>query len=400
MTISRLAAWLAVGAVLAGPGVPRCRGLGADSLHAALEPRACAARSPRTGRHCEQLRTRRRRVRERGAPLPDERIQRQRAVAGARTRPARLRTLRRRSGPADRGLRLLARLRQRVSVQLADRSRRRARHGHSTAAAAAPPHPRHAPRRCRRRTPAPAPTPVAGCGRRRFATIKRTSLAGRRRRVTIEMDGEALYPSGAAGQSAAVFFDLRGARASASLQDATLKFTDDVVREIRLGRHPQNTTRVVMDMDGVESYSVFTLYNPYRVVMDFKRSRAATPAGRLGARRTRTSVHHPPPCRIVRRQSWNRNRPVDAGRRRRSRALRPRRRRTCPPPLPSANLERQVLAGASARARHLAHRHRRRPRRSRPRRARQRRHRGGADARRRAAASEAAREAARHRGRR
>ena len=42
------------------------------------------------------------------------------------------------------------------------------------------------------------------------------------------------------------------------------------MQEIRLGRHPQNTTRVVMDMNGVERYSVFTLYNPYRMVIDFE----------------------------------------------------------------------------------------------------------------------------------
>jgi N-acetylmuramoyl-L-alanine amidase len=47
------------------------------------------------------------------------------------------------------------------------------------------------------------------------------------------------------------------------------------VQEIRLGRHPQNVTRVVMDMEGVESYSVFTLYDPFRIIVDFKRSAAA-----------------------------------------------------------------------------------------------------------------------------
>jgi N-acetylmuramoyl-L-alanine amidase len=49
-----------------------------------------------------------------------------------------------------------------------------------------------------------------------------------------------------------------------------LKFDDEVVREVRLGRHPRNTTRIVFDMQGVESYSVFTLYNPFRMVIDFK----------------------------------------------------------------------------------------------------------------------------------
>ncbi len=50
------------------------------------------------------------------------------------------------------------------------------------------------------------------------------------------------------------------------------------MREIRIGRHPQNTTRVVMDTEGVESYSVFTLYNPYRVIVDFRRKSAVAVA--------------------------------------------------------------------------------------------------------------------------
>jgi N-acetylmuramoyl-L-alanine amidase len=104
--------------------------------------------------------------------------------------------------------------------------------------------------------------------------VKRTSLPDGMR-VTIEMDGEATYHAEQLENPRRVFFDLRGARASAALQDADLKFTDDIVREIRLGRHP-NATRIVMDMEGAESFSVFTLYDPFRVVVDFKRM--ATPA--------------------------------------------------------------------------------------------------------------------------
>src|SRR5205823_3140066 len=69
-----------------------------------------------------------------------------------------------------------------------------------------------------------------------------------------------------------VFFDLKGVRAIAALQDVTLKFDDDVVREIRLGRHPQTTTRVVLDLTGVDAYSVYSLYNPYRLIIDFRRT--------------------------------------------------------------------------------------------------------------------------------
>ena len=109
-------------------------------------------------------------------------------------------------------------------------------------------------------------------------------------RVSIEMDRELLFRQERLENPKRVFFDLRGAHMSPGLRDKTLSFPDDIVREIRVGRHPQNTTRVVMDTEGVESYSVFTLYNPYRVIVDFRRkgvggrsAARARPAG-LGGR--------------------------------------------------------------------------------------------------------------------
>ena len=102
-------------------------------------------------------------------------------------------------------------------------------------------------------------------------------------RVSIELDAESFYRHERLDNPRRVFFDLQGSRATAPLQDAVLKYDDDVVREIRLGRHPRNTTRIVMDMDAVEAYSVFTLYNPFRLVVDFKRAAsAAKPTATMG----------------------------------------------------------------------------------------------------------------------
>ena len=115
-----------------------------------------------------------------------------------------------------------------------------------------------------------APTPVWEAVIR---DITRTAL-GDGVRVSIEMDRELLFHQEPLKNPNRLFFDLKGARPSPALLDATLKYPDDVVREIRLGRHPQNVTRIVMDTEGVESYSVFTLYNPFRVIVDFKRSAA------------------------------------------------------------------------------------------------------------------------------
>ena len=54
----------------------------------------------------------------------------------------------------------------------------------------------------------------------------------------------------------------------------TLRFAldADIVRQVRIGRHPNNTTRVVIDTAGVSSYSVYPLYDPYRLVIDCVRA--------------------------------------------------------------------------------------------------------------------------------
>lgn len=105
--------------------------------------------------------------------------------------------------------------------------------------------------------------------------VKRTSLPDGVR-LTIELDRETPYHSERLENPRRVFFDLKGARASETLLESGLKFDEGLVKEVRFGRHP-GVTRVVMDMDGVESYSVFTLYEPFRLVVDFKRTAAGAP---------------------------------------------------------------------------------------------------------------------------
>jgi N-acetylmuramoyl-L-alanine amidase len=118
--------------------------------------------------------------------------------------------------------------------------------------------------------------------------IKRTVMP-EGTRVIIEMDAETSFRAERLENPRRVFFDLKGTRAVPSLVDKTLKFDDNVVREIRLGRHPQAVTRIVFDMEGVETYSVFTLYSPYRLVIDFK-----TATGTAGTAPAPAPVFTPP----------------------------------------------------------------------------------------------------------
>jgi N-acetylmuramoyl-L-alanine amidase len=64
---------------------------------------------------------------------------------------------------------------------------------------------------------------------------------------------------------------LRGVGLPPLLVDRTLEYSQDVVRQIRIGRHPNDTVRVVLDAEGVTRHSVFTLYNPFRLVVDCER---------------------------------------------------------------------------------------------------------------------------------
>jgi N-acetylmuramoyl-L-alanine amidase len=119
--------------------------------------------------------------------------------------------------------------------------------------------------------------------------IERTVMAGAVR-VTIELDREVRYQEQRLSGPARVFFDLQNTQTVPELKDKVLAYTSDVVTKIRVGRHPDSVVRVVLDLEDVAKYSVFTLYSPFRIVVDAERSaaRAATvelpplPSRRLG----------------------------------------------------------------------------------------------------------------------
>ena len=93
------------------------------------------------------------------------------------------------------------------------------------------------------------------------------------------MDGEIAYHQERLDNPRRVFFDLEE-RAPGRRLCWMRPSSSRTIRCRKSGSDgiPQNTTRVVMDMSGVDDYSVFTLYNPYRVVVDFHRSGAPVAA--------------------------------------------------------------------------------------------------------------------------
>jgi N-acetylmuramoyl-L-alanine amidase len=139
----------------------------------------------------------------------------------------------------------------------------------------------------RPRQPPPSPSPRSTTSLATIREIRRVVLPDAVR-VTIELDSEVPFHDERLPDPARVFLDLPGTRATPTLVDRTLRFESDadVVRQVRIGRHPNNVTRVVLDAAGVTSYSVYPLYGPYRLVIDCVRENTAPPvAALLNARR-------------------------------------------------------------------------------------------------------------------
>lgn len=105
-------------------------------------------------------------------------------------------------------------------------------------------------------------------------------------RVTLELDHEVAYHEERIAGPERLFFDLKNVQVVPALKDKVLSYPSDVVSKIRVGRHPDSTVRVVLDFEEVTKYSVFTLYNPFRLVIDAERG---------AARVTTTTAAAPPP---------------------------------------------------------------------------------------------------------
>jgi len=99
-------------------------------------------------------------------------------------------------------------------------------------------------------------------------------------RVTLELDREVSFHDERIDGPPRVFVDLANTRAADALKDATIPFPDGPVRQVRVGRQLNSRTRVVLDLSGAGSHSVYALYNPFRIVIDLQRT-VSVPAATL-----------------------------------------------------------------------------------------------------------------------
>lgn len=89
-------------------------------------------------------------------------------------------------------------------------------------------------------------------------------------RIVIDIDGEVQYDQSRLKDPDRIFFDLKGTRLSSTLLGKSFPVEDGFLKEIRAGQFQANVVRVVLDLDKIQDYTIFPLYNPYRLVIDIR----------------------------------------------------------------------------------------------------------------------------------
>jgi N-acetylmuramoyl-L-alanine amidase len=87
-------------------------------------------------------------------------------------------------------------------------------------------------------------------------------------RIVIGIDGEAKFETVRLSKPDRIVVDLQNARLSPELIGKTFPVENGFLRQIRVAQFSTHTARVVLDLEKIESYSIFSLPNPFRLVID------------------------------------------------------------------------------------------------------------------------------------
>lgn len=97
-------------------------------------------------------------------------------------------------------------------------------------------------------------------------------------RIVINVEGEVKFESNRVPGPDRIVVDLLNTRLSSALLGKTFPVEDSFLHQIRVGQYQPAVTRVVLDVEKIEDYSVFTLPNPFRLVIDINGPASLTAA--------------------------------------------------------------------------------------------------------------------------
>jgi len=83
-----------------------------------------------------------------------------------------------------------------------------------------------------------------------------------------------LTPDPGENDPARIYLDLEGCRLSPKIGHQ-IDITDGFLRDVRLGQYRPDLARAVLDIDSIENHKVFTMADPFRIVVDVRGKRPA-----------------------------------------------------------------------------------------------------------------------------
>jgi len=141
----------------------------------------------------------------------------------------------------------------------------------------------------------PVPTTLPASGPAAVVKGVTASVLPHGERITIEFSKEVAFTGDRVENPDRVFFDFANATAPASLLDRGPTPSGTLVKALRIGRHPNNVTRFVLELAGNPRYSAFPMYDPFRLVIDVESADAGAPTPTA----TPTPTPTPPPTTVV-----------------------------------------------------------------------------------------------------
>jgi N-acetylmuramoyl-L-alanine amidase len=99
-------------------------------------------------------------------------------------------------------------------------------------------------------------------------TVSRASLP-RGERITVEFNEEVVYAGDRVANPDRMYLDFKNSIPASGVAASVQALTaGPVISGVRIARHTEKTTRIVLQLNGNPRYSVFPVYNPFRIVID------------------------------------------------------------------------------------------------------------------------------------
>ncbi|MGH9812231.1 MAG: N-acetylmuramoyl-L-alanine amidase [Candidatus Acidiferrales bacterium] len=135
------------------------------------------------------------------------------------------------------------------------------------------------------------PVPVASSGRTEVRNIRYWN-ADNYTRVVVDLGGEVKFQQARIDNPDRIFIDLFGTELSTVLLGKTFDVESGLLSRIRIAENRSGVTRVVMEVGDVGDYTVFSLPDPFRLVVDI---RSSVPPQTLASRKPAAVGKSPPP---------------------------------------------------------------------------------------------------------